>query len=392
MDRIYFDNSATTAVYPCVKELCARIMTEDYGNPSSMHTAGVEAEQYIKTAAGQIAKTLHASPKEIIFTSGGTESNNLALFGAARARVRTGRHVITSAIEHPSVANTAKALAHEGFDLTVIGADSLGRIDLDALENALREDTVLVSLMAVNNETGAVTDLAAAGAMIRKKAPHALFHVDAVQAYGKYDLYPSRIKVDLLSASSHKFHGPKGVGFLYKADGVRILPLLYGGGQQNGLRPGTDNVPGVAGMGLAAETVYAHLDENRAKLYALKACMRQALRDLGQTPEGVPYAILHGANGEAGAPHIVNAAFPGVGAEVLLHTLEEKGICISAGSACSTHKRAPSATLSAMGLSKEEIASSVRFSFSEENTVQEIAYTASVLGECLPVLRRYRAR
>ena len=392
MDLIYFDNSATTKVYPEVAELCARIMTEEFGNPSSMHSAGVDAEKYMRRAAEQIAKTLHAKEKEILFTSGGTESNNLALFGGARARRRRGNHIITSAIEHPSVANTVKALKEEGFDVTVIGADALGQISLAELEAALRPDTILVSLMAVNNETGAATDLETAAKLIREASKEALFHVDAVQAYGKYDLFPGRTGIDLLSVSSHKFHGPKGAGFLYKKDGVKILPLLYGGGQQGGLRPGTDNVPGIAGMGLAAEMIYAHLAENREKLYGLKAYLRESLRALGKAEDGTPYAIVHGAEGESGAPHIVNAAFPGVGAEVLLHTLEDKGICISAGSACSTHKRAPSAVLTAMGLSKEEIASSVRFSFCEWNTKEEIDRTVGVLKECLPVLRRYRAR
>ena len=384
MNRIYFDNSATTAVFPEVREIMLRTLTEDFGNPSSMHMAGVEAEQYIKEAKRIIAKTLHAKEKEIFFTSGGTESNNWALIGAAQAMRRSGMHIVASAVEHPSVSETLKYLESQGFSVTRAAVDGNGNIDMEALSQALTPDTILVSCMYVNNEVGAVNPPEKIRALIDEKCPGALFHVDAVQAYGKYDINVRKEGIDLLSVSGHKIHGPKGIGFLYKKENVRILPYIHGGGQQEGMRSGTDNVPGIAGIGKAAELSYAHLKENREHLYDLKAYCRAQL-------EGMENVILHGLPGEESAPHIVNASFPGVGSEVLLHSLEDYGICVSAGSACSTHKRSKSPTLTAMGCSQEELDSMIRFSFCETNTKEEIDALAEALRKLLPVLRRYRA-
>ncbi len=384
MNRIYFDNSATTSVYPEVREIVCRTMTEDFGNPSSMHMAGVEAENYVKEAKRVIAKTLRAKEKEIFFTSGGTESNNWALIGTAAAMRRAGTHIVTSAEEHPSVSETLKYLEEQGFSVTRVGVDQYGMLKIDEFEQALTPDTILVSVMYVNNEVGAVNDPAKLNAIIREKCPRAVFHVDAVQAYGKYEIPVRKCGIDLLSVSGHKIHGPKGTGFLYKSENVRILPIIRGGGQQDGLRSGTDNVPGIAGLGKAAELSYAHLEENREKLYELKAYARERLAELDKV-------VLHGLPGEESAPHIVNASFLGVGSEVLLHALEDYGICVSAGSACSTHKRTKSPTLTAMGAPAEELDSMIRLSFCETNTKEEIDVMITALGKLLPMLRRYRA-
>ena len=385
MNRIYFDNSATTAVYPEVREIMLRTLTEDFGNPSSMHMAGVEAERYMKDARRIIAKTLHAKEKEIFFTSGGTESNNWALIGCAMAMRRSGMHIVTSVTEHPSVTETMKYLEEQGFRVTRVGVDKNGVIDKKELEEALTPDTVLVSVMYVNNEVGAVNDPAEIRKIIDRKCPGAVFHTDAVQAYGKYDIHVGRDGIDLLSASGHKIHGPKGIGFLYKKEGVRILPYIRGGGQQDGMRSGTDNVPGIAGIGKAAEISYARLADSRTHLYELTGYLREELGKL----DGV---VLHGQEGTDGAPHIVNASFIGVGSEVLLHALEEYGICVSAGSACSSHKKTKSPTLTAMGCPAEELDSMIRFSFGEDNTKEEINVLLEALRRLLPVLRRYRAR
>lgn len=385
MQEIYFDNAATTVVSPAAARAVLRAMTEDYGNPSSLHRMGVTAEGYIRASAKTIAETLKVSPNEIFFTSGGTEANNWALFGAARANVRSGRKILTTAMEHPAVSEVLKSLSGEDFEVTAVPVDSQGRLDLAFLEKELTPDVILVSMMLVNNEIGAVTPVREIGRLLKGRCPNALFHVDAIQAYGKYPIYPKELGIDLLSVSGHKLHGPKGTGFLYKNERVKLKPFIYGGGQQGGLRSGTENVPGIAGFGIAAREAYEHLSERREHMYALRERLIDGL-------EKLPEVTVHGMPGREGAPHIVNAAFVGVGAEVLQHSLEEHGIYVSAGSACSSHKRAGSPTLTAIGASKEELASSVRFSFSELNTAEEVDEALRVLAEILPMLRRYRRR
>ncbi|MGI6021429.1 MAG: cysteine desulfurase family protein [Lachnospiraceae bacterium] len=384
MRDIYFDNSATTRVYPEAAELVAETMSIDYGNPSSMHTLGVRSEKYLKVSKNQIAKTLGVSDKEIYFTSGGTESNNWAIIGAAMAMRRLGNHIITSKMEHPSVSETMKYLEKQGFEVSYVGIDPDGNLNLKELEDSVRPDTILISVMIVNNEIGAFTDAGAISEIRKRKCPKAIYHADAVQAYGKYEIRPKRLGIDLMSVSGHKIHGPKGIGFLYKSSGVRILPLIYGGGQQDGLRSGTDNVPGIAGIGKAAEISYSNLNKNREYLYGLKKHLVEKLSEL----ENV---VINGPVDEKGAPHIVNASFVGVGSEVMLHSLEDKGIYVSAGSACSTHKRSKSPTLSALGVSDEIIGSAIRFSFSEYNTTEEIDIAVGEIKKLLPVLRRYRS-
>lgn len=380
--EVYLDNSATTRCRPQVRDLVVKTMMEDFGNPSSMHKKGWEAEQYVKTAAGEIARTMKVDPKEVYFTSGGTESNNWALIGTALANQRAGRHIVTTRIEHPAVSAPVQFLERQGFSVTWLDVDENGRISPEALEEAIGPETILVSVMYVNNEIGAVEPVEEIGERIKRKNPNTYFHVDAIQAYGKYRIYPKKMKIDLLSASGHKIHGPKGTGFLYVGQHVKMFPYIYGGGQQQGMRSGTDNVPGAAGLGVAARMAYENLEQTVAHMRELKQYFVEALGRLDQV-------TIHGLTGEDSAPHIVNASFGGVRSEVLLHTLEERGIYVSAGSACSTHKRNQSPTLTAIGLPAAERESAVRFSFSDETSREELEYTVMVLQEVLPMLRRY---
>ena len=378
----YFDNSATTRCYPEVAEIVVKTMTEDFGNPSAMHLKGVEAEKYVREAAQILAKILKVNEKEIIFTSGGTESNNLALFGGADANKRSGNHIITTSVEHAAVGQPAERLEQMGYEVTIVPVDHRGVVQLEALEKALRPDTILVSTMYVNNEVGAVMPVEEIAKLVHEKSPKALYHVDAIQAFGKYRIYPKKAGIDMLSVSSHKIHGPKGVGFLYINEKARIQPQILGGGQQAGMRSGTDNVPGIAGLGVAAKMVYTDFDKKIEHMYQLKERLAEGFLKL-------PDVRLNGMEIREGAPQILSASFLGVRSEVLLHTLEEKGICVSAGSACSSHKRKAAGTLSAMGMEAAQRESTLRFSFSEENTFEEVDYALEVIGQVLPMLRRY---
>lgn len=378
----YFDNSATTRCYPEVAEIVVKTMTEDFGNPSAMHLKGVEAEKYVREAAQILAKILKVNEKEIIFTSGGTESNNLALFGGADANKRSGNHIITTSVEHAAVGQPAERLEQMGYEVTIVPVDHRGVVQLEALEKALRPDTILVSTMYVNNEVGAVMPVEEIAKLVHEKSPKALYHVDAIQAFGKYRIYPKKAGIDMLSVSSHKIHGPKGVGFLYINEKARIQPQILGGGQQAGMRSGTDNVPGIAGLGVAAKMVYMDFDKKIEHMYQLKERLAEGFLKL-------PDVRLNGMEIREGAPQILSASFLGVRSEVLLHTLEEKGIYVSAGSACSSHKRKAAGTLSAMGMEAAQRESTLRFSFSEENTFEEVDYALEVIGQVLPMLRRY---
>ena len=383
--EVYFDNSATTRCYDSVKDIVVKAMTEDFGNPSAMHLKGVEAEKYIKSSAESLARLLKVQEKEILFTSGGTESDNLALIGAAFANKRSGNHIITTSVEHPAVSQPALFLQEQGFEVTYLPVDSRGVVKMDALKAVLREDTILVSVMYVNNEVGAVMPVEEIAALVHEKSPRALFHVDAIQAFGKYRIYPKKKGIDLLSVSGHKIHGPKGVGFLYINEKAKIQPQILGGGQQGGMRSGTDNVPGIAGLGAAAVEIYKNLEENVENMYRLKEHIAQGLEKIGDIR-------INGMDLREGAPQILSISVMGVRSEVLLHSLEDRGIYVSAGSACSSHKRKPSATLAAMGMSKDQIESTVRLSFCEENTIEEADYFLQVMGELVPMLRRYSRR
>ena len=381
----YFDNSATTKVLDCVKDAVVDAMCVNYGNAAAKHRKGVEAENLIREAKKAIADTLKVQEKEILFTSGGTESNNTALIGTALANRRAGKHLITTGVEHPSIYKTMSFLEEMGFEVTYLPVDHLGHISLEDLEKAIREDTILVSVMYVNNEVGAVEPIEAISQCIKKKNPKTLFHVDAIQAYGKYKIRPKKQGIDLLSVSGHKIHAPKGVGFLYLRDGVKIRPILFGGGQQKGMRSGTENVPGCVGLGVAAREAYKDFDARIEKLYTLREHLIAGLKPLG----GV---TINGSEDRTNAPQIVSASFEGVRSEVLLHALEDKGVYVSSGSACSSNHPGISGTLKGIGVKKELLDSTIRFSLGDLNTEEEVDYAIGVLGELLPVLRRYQMK
>ncbi len=383
MREVYFDNAATTRVRPEVAELMNKVMLEDYGNPSSRHIYGVRAEQYLKTAAEQIAACLKVQPKEIVFNSGGTEGNNTAIIGTALARKAYGKHIISTNIEHAAVYKPLEFLESQGYEITIIGVDGEGHIDKEALQNAIRPDTILVSSMWVNNEIGAIEDISGIGKLIKEKNPKTYFHTDAIQAFGKLTLRPKEAGVDMLTVSSHKIHGPKGVGFMYIREGVRITPLIWGGGQQKDRRSGTQDVPGIAGMGLAAE-LYR---KEHASIESRMLEVKDRLIDRLEAMEGV---CVHSRKGNDSAPHVVSASFSGVRAEVLLHALEEKGVYVSSGSACSSNHPAISGTLKAIGLGQAELESTLRFSFGIYNVPEEADYAADCVEELLPVLRKFR--
>ena len=383
MREIYLDNSATTRAYECVGDLVRKVMCDDYGNPSSMHAKGVAAEKYIKQAKERLAKLWKVQEKEIFFTSGGTESDNLALIGAARANSRAGKHLITSSIEHPAIINTMRFLEEEeGFRVTFLPVDKYGRIRLDALKEALCDETILVSVMYVNNEVGSVQPIDEAASIVKAYNRNILFHVDAVQGFGKYRIYPKRMKVDMCSISGHKIHGPKGIGALYVGEHVKIKPVIYGGEQQKNIRSGTENVPGIAGLGLAAETIYTNLDGKVASMRNLKAHFIDGVRKIDNT-------TIHGLYDETSAPHIISVWFAGVRSEVLLHALEEKGIYVSSGSACASNHPGISGVLKGIGAGQEYLDATLRFSMSEFTTEEEIDYTLDTLYNVVPMLRKY---
>ena len=380
--EIYLDNSATTKAYPEVAELVADIMLHDYGNASSMHQKGVDAEKYLKYSKSVIAGIMKVKEKEIYFTSGGTESDNWALMGAAFANQRSGKHLITTQIEHPAVLRTMDHLKELGFEVTYLSVDEYGHISLEELKRAVRPDTILVSIMFVNNEVGAIQPIDEAGEIIKSVNPRTLFHVDAVQGFGKLRLLPKKWKIDMVSVSGHKIHGPKGTGFLYIDEKVKIKPIIYGGGQQNGYRSGTENIPGAAGLGKASELIYKDLVEDTNRLYELKKRLVDGLLKIDRVK-------INGPQDETGAPHIVSASIAGIRSEVMLHSLEDKGIYVSAGSACASHKHTVSDTLNAMKLSTDLMDSTIRFSLSVFTTQEEIDYTLKCIYELVPMLRRY---
>ncbi len=382
--EIYLDNSATTRTFPEVAELMSKIMCEDYGNPSSLHLKGVQAEKYLRYAKETLARIMKVSDRELIFTSGGTESDNLALIGVAMANYRAGKHLITTKIEHPAILQTMHYLEDQGFEVTYLSVGSDGCISLEELKNAMRKDTILVSIMHTNNEIGSVQPIEEAARIIKSMNPATLFHVDAVQGFGKFRIMPKRMGIDLLSVSGHKIHGPKGVGFLYVGEKVKIHNIIYGGGQQKNMRSGTENVPGIAGMARAAEILYTNLAEDTRKLYSLKKYLCDGLMKMEDVK-------LNNPEGEKGAPHIVSLSVKGIRSEVMLHALEDKGIFVSSGSACASNKPAVSgsATLRGIGLEKEYLDSTIRMSMSVYTTKEEIDYTLQTMYDMIPMLRKY---
>lgn len=394
MNSIYLDNSATTRTFDEVTEYMTHIMKDIYGNPSSRHTLGISAEAEVKKSLERLARIMKVDTGNILFTSGGTESDNLAIIGGAMANKREGMHLITTKTEHPAVLEPMKFLEEQGFSVTYLDAGADGRVNPDDLKASLTDETILVSIMNVNNEIGSVNDIREIGAIIKDYKPSILFHTDAVQSFGKFRINPKSCKIDMMSVSGHKIHGPKGVGILYVADKVKLHPLMLGGGQQKGLRSGTENVPGIAGIGLASELIYKDFDEKTDKLYELKRYFIEELIKLpGVYVNGIPQnAFTDEAMIRMTAPHIISASFDQIRAEVLLHALEAKGIYVSSGSACSSNKPSVSATLQAIGLDRKLLDSTLRFSMSHSTTREDIDTTLTVLSDELPKLRKFIRR
>ncbi len=381
--NVYLDNSSTTRAYKECAELVADVMYNSYGNPSSLHRKGIEAEKIVKKAREQIADTLKATPGDIYFTSGGTESDNLAILGACRTG--RGKHIISTNIEHPAVLNTLQHLEKRGYLVDLVPVSRKGAIDTEKLARMIRKDTVLVSCMYVNNEIGTVQPVEKIGRIIKTENPYTAYHIDAVQAYGKISFTAGQTGADFISLSSHKIHGPKGVGALYVKNKAKLSPILYGGGQQDNIRPGTENVPGIAGFGLAAKMSYDGISEKAERMNYLKNRLRDGI--VSRLDDVVVNTPL-----DAAAPHILNISFGYVKSEVLLHSLEADGIYVSSGSACSSHKKGPSYVLTAIGTDKKMIDGSIRFSLSEFTTVEEIDYTIEKVVENVKKIRKLLKR
>ncbi len=387
MDReIYLDNSATTKPYPEVIESMVEMLDDNYGNPSSLHKKGIQAEKAVKTARDIIAKTLDVKSNEIYFTSGGTEANNIAIRGYAKANSKKGNHLITSKIEHPSVLNTFEFLEREGYRVSYINVDSNGVVDIEQLKKEICEDTIFISVMHVNNEVGSVAPIQEIRRLMDLKQSQAILHVDAIQSFGKLLFTPERFGIDLLSISAHKLHGPKGVGALYIKKGIPIEPIMFGGSQELNMRSGTENVPGILGFGKAVEITFASIENHLLKINKLKEKLREEIE------KSIDDVVINGQVEGKNAPHILNVSFKGLKSEVLLHALEAKGIYVSSGSACSSNKPAPSHVLTAMGVDKHCIEGAIRFSFSAANTEVEISDCVQELATIVKQLRRFRRR
>lgn len=382
----YFDNAATTKAAPEVVDIMNKVLSEDYGNPSSRHTKGMDAEEYIDNARKIIADTLKCDAKNIVFTSGGTEANNQALIGTALAYERTGKHIITTNFEHASVHEPLLFLEKRGYEVSFVEVDSDGHVDPDKLKSLIRDDTILVSVMHVNNEVGAMQDIGKLAGAAKSVNDRLIFHVDAIQGYGKYRIYPKKQGIDLLSVSGHKINGPKGSGFLYKGDKVKTFPYLYGGGQEKGMRSGTENVPAIAGLGVAAKQAYHNLDDRKRHMYEVKQALIDGIKDI----EGAVFNINRSLDAWEGAPHILSVSFEGVRSQVLLNALQDNKIYVSSGSACSSNHPQISGTLKAIGVDGKLLDSTIRFSMSCENTVSQAEYVVNVLKEQVPILRKFK--
>lgn len=382
----YFDNAATTKAAPEVIDIMTKVLATDYGNPSSRHNKGMEAEEYIDNAREIIAGTLKCEPKNIVFTSGGTESNNQALISMAFRNERRGKHIITTTFEHASVHEPLFFLEKRGFEVSYVGVDRDGQVDIDELAGLVRDDTIIVSIMMVNNEVGAVQELENLVKTVKGINDRVIFHVDAIQGYAKYKIYPKKLGIDIMSVSGHKFHGPKGSGFLYISDKLNAEPYIYGGGQEKGLRSGTENVPAIAGIGIAAKLAYDNLDENVSNMITVK----QALIDGIKEVEGAVFNINRGLDAKVGAPHILSVSFEGVKSEVLLHALEAEGVYVSSGSACSSNHPQLSGALKAIGVDNRLLDSTIRFSICRDNTVSQAEYAAEILKRQVPLLKKFR--
>lgn len=384
--KVYFDNAATTRALPEVCDLMTKINTQNYGNPSSVSTMGLEADNILKDSAKKLASLINCNPEEIYFTSGGTEGDNWAVFGTAKGYIRSGKHIITTKTEHPAILNPFKVLESEGWDVDYIDVDEKGYIDIKKLEDTIRNDTVLVSVILINNETGTIQDAEKIGRTIKEKNKKTLFHLDAVQAFGKYKIDVAKWNVDMLSASGHKFNAPKGTGFFYMKKGLKVKPLLYGGGQQKNNRSGTENTAGAAAIAMAAEESYKNYDENTKRIRELKNHLFNGIK------ENISGVFINGDDIEKASPYVLNVGFENIRSEVLLHALEERNIFVSAGSACNSKKKVQSSVLSAMGKSDKMIQGSIRFSFSRFSTAEEADYVIEALKEIVPMLRKFQKK
>lgn len=384
--EVYFDSAATGKVLPEAVETMVKAMTEVYGNPSSASILGIEAGNVLKKSQEDIARIINAEPSEIYFTSGGTEGDNWAIFGTAYGYKRSGKHIITTNTEHPAINLPLEALKEEGFEIEKIGVDEKGYIDIEELKSKIRKDTILVSVILANNETGTVQDIEKIGQAVKEVNNDTLLHADAVQAFGKMKIDVKNSKIDMLSASGHKFGAPRGTGIFYMKKGLKVKPLMYGGGQQLNQRPGTENVAGAAAIAKAAEVCYKNLEENNEKIREIKKYI--ADRVLTE----IPNTFINGDSIEKASPYVLNIGFMGLRSEVLLHALEAEGIYVSAGSACNSKKKVRSSVLSAMGKSDEEIEGSIRLSFSKFNTMEEAEYAVEKLKEQAALLRKFNRK
>lgn len=379
---IYLDNGATTQPLQIVADKMMEVMLNDYGNTSSYHIMGIKAEKHIKAASDYFSKLLQCAPDEIIYTSGGTESNNTAIIGTALAYHRTGKRIITSQIEHASVREPFRYLEEQGFEVIYLPVDESGYVDMDQLVASINNETTLVSIMHVNNELGTIQAIETIGKRIKEKNKDTLFHVDAIQSFGKVPIKRQSSMIDLLSVSAHKIYGPKGVGLLYKNKTVKMNPLVLGGGHQRGYRSGTENVPGVVGMHIAAREVMKNFDGHTALMRALK---HQLAKGITGTIEGT---YINGPDLKDGAPHILNIGFEDIKSEVLLHALEGAGIYVASGSACSSNKKVTNSVLESIGKSGLALDQAIRFSFGINNTQEQIDETIVVLQKTIPMLRK----
>ena len=380
---IYFDNAATTRALDEVADKVKYMLLENFGNPSSQNMAGVNAENEVIKARKIIAASINAEPDEIYFTSGGTESDNWAIFGTAKGYIRSGKHMITTAIEHPAVLQPMRELEKNGWDITILGVDEKGYINIDELKAAIREDTVLVSTILINNETGTIQNAEEISKAIKGVNPHTLYHVDAVQAYGKYPINVKKMGIDMLSVSGHKVHGPKGVGFFYMKKGLKVKPIIFGGGHERGQRSGTENTPSIVGLAEAVKIDMAEMDKAVEHVKLVKKTLAEGILN------SIPMTYINGPSIEEGSPYVLNIGFEGLRSEVLLHSLEEKEIYVSAGSACNSKKKGASTVLSALGIDEKRIEGAIRFSFCRYNTVEEAEQCIEILKEKAAFLRKY---
>ena len=380
---IYFDNAATTRALDEVADKVKYMLLENFGNPSSQNMAGVNAENEVIKARKIIAASINAEPDEIYFTSGGTESDNWAIFGTAKGYIRSGKHMITTAIEHPAVLQPMRELEKNGWDITILGVDEKGYINIDELKAAIREDTVLVSTILINNETGTIQNAEEISKAIKSVNPHTLYHVDAVQAYGKCPINVKKMGIDMLSVSGHKVHGPKGVGFFYMKKGLKVKPIIFGGGHERGQRSGTENTPSIVGLAEAVKIDMAEMDKAVEHVKLVKKTLAEGILN------SIPMTYINGPSIEEGSPYVLNIGFEGLRSEVLLHSLEEKEIYVSAGSACNSKKKGASTVLSALGIDEKRIEGAIRFSFCRYNTVEEAEQCIEILKEKAAFLRKY---